>query len=414
MSGAKTWKYTGRFRVRFPKSKFESRDVDTRKLVLHQAAREHDQAVLTIRSKSLDWYRTLYSGTPVQIDWSGSTTGAGRFVGYVTHVRPYTRSANNDFEYEVVCISASWDLRKTGRKTWKNKTAPEIVQSIGKEFGFKVVTKKHALRRPQTVLSGESYWSFLHKLGERIGYALRVDQTTIYFLPVSTMVANNLSSAPYLSVSDLNSGPDWDTATIRSFTAWGGDTNECDEYSADSVAITAIDPQNGRVYTERKDPKSALKKQRKTKPRFTRFPEGTVAHSRQEAALLSQGRADNGAMSLDGRMSCIGDGSISPYKPVYLSLFQRGLSGYWIVKSVVHTVNGVDGEYTIEAVVSTDMLGKGDLPKRKRRKVRDLEEEARGGWEPSRKVTSRLKSSTPGMVNGLTLDGKTASRWVAV
>lgn len=414
MAGAKTYKYTGRFRVTFPKSRFDREDVDTRKMVLRQSAREHDQAVLTIRSKSLDWYRTLSSGAPVQIDWKGSTTGSGRFVGYVTHVRPYTRAANNNFEYEVVCISASWDLRKTGRRTWRNKSVPEIVQSIGKEFGFKVVTKPHALRRPQTVLSGESYWSFLHKLGERIGYTLRVDQTTIYFLPVSVMVANNVSTAPFFSLKDFNSGPDWDTATIQSFTAWGGDTNESEEYSSDSVAITAVDPQSGKVFTEKKDPRSALKKQKKTKPRFTRFPSGVIAHSRREAQLLSQGKADNGSMSLDGRLMAIGDGSVQPYKPVYLSLFERGLSGYWIVKSVTHTMNGVDGEYTLEAVVSTDMLGKGGLPKRKRRKVRDLAEEAKSGWEPSKKVTSRLKSSTPGMVNGLTLDGKTSARWVAV
>lgn len=414
MSGARTHKYTGRFRVRFPKSRFNEEDVDTRTLVLRQSAREHDQAVLTIRSKSLDWYRTLASGTPVQIDWKGTTTGSGRFVGYVSHVRPHRRAANNDFEYEVVCIAASWDLRRTGRKTWRNRSIPEIVQSIGKEFGFKVVTKAHPLRRPQTVLAGETYWSFLHKMGERIGYTLRVEQTTIYFLPVETMVANNLSSAPFLSIMDLNPGPDWDTATIQSFTAWGGDTNESADYSADAVAITSVDPQTGKVHTEKKDPRSALKKQKKTKPRFTRFPADVAAHSRREAQFLSQGRADNGSMSIDARILAIGDGNIQPYRPVFLSLFERGLSGYWIVKSVTHTMSGIDGDYTVEAVVSTDSLGKSSLPKRKRKKVRDLAAEAKAGWQPSKKATSRLKSSGPGMVKGLTAGGQTSARWIAV
>lgn len=414
MAGASTYKFTGRFRVRFPLSRFNTEDVSTRTMVLRQSAREHDQATLSIRSKSLDWYRTLYSGTPVQIDWKGSTTGAGRFVGYVTHVRPYVRAADNHFEFEVVCIAASWDLRRTGRRTWRNKSAPEVVQSIGKEFGFKVVTKAHPLRRPQTVLAGQSYWSFLHSLGERIGYALRVDQTTIYFLPVKTMVANNLSTAPFLTTHNFDSGPDWDAATILSFSAWGGDTNEDDEYSPDSVAITAIDPQTGKVFTERKDPNSALKKRKKAKPRFTRFPEGVAAHSRREAQLLSQGRADNGAMSLDGRLTSIGDGTIQPYKPLYLSVFDRRLNGYWITKSVTHTISGIDGEYTIEAVVSTDGLGKGGLPKRRRRKSRDIAEEAKSGWQPSKKTTSRLKTIKPGLVRGLTVDGQDAARWIAV
>lgn len=402
----------GEFRVRFPLSTVDPGEVSLMHLTIQQTAREHDQAILRVRTRRVNWGQTLATGTPIRIFWRGKSTDDNQFLGYVTHVRPFVKAADNRYEFDIVAIAASRDLRVTGKNTWKNKSVPEIVRAIGKEFGYKVVTKSHPLRRPQTVQRGETYWEFLDRLAKRIGYTLRVDRTTIFFLPLEDLVQAGLSRAPRLSTSPTVDDGDWDDASIMSFSAWGGAESESGDYSTDTAVVVAVDPATGNVIEESADPGSALKRGRKTKPRYKRY-EPVIAHNRKDAKALAKGRASGGMMAVDAQMHCIGFGSMAPYRPVYLALHEPELTGWWIVKSVTHTIDMADGLYTCDAVVSTDSLTPSAIPARTKKRHRDIKGETLKGWR-LQPTESRLKTQKKGFVKGKTSDGSNPSRWVAV
>ena len=103
----------GEFEVILPLSKLDSDDISLRHLTIKQTAREHDQAIIRLRTRTVRWTQTLSSGTPIRIFWRGKTTDDSQFVGYVTHVRPYVKSADNKFEFDIIAVAASRDLRVT-------------------------------------------------------------------------------------------------------------------------------------------------------------------------------------------------------------------------------------------------------------------------------------------------------------
>lgn len=402
----------GEFDVRLPLSRVESSDISLRQLTIKQTARQHDQAVIRLRSRTMRWAQSLSSGTPIRIFWRGRSTDDSQFVGYITHVRPYVKSADNVFEFDIVAVAASRDLRVTGKNTWKNKSAPDIVKDIGKQFGFKVVTKPHPLKRPQTVQHGETYWEFLNRLAQRIGYTLRVEQTTIFFLPLEDMIQAAVSQAPRLTTLAEEDEGDWDEATIASFSAWGGSTTESTEYSADTAIVVAVDPITGQAVEESADPGTAVKRGRRTKPPYKKY-EPVIAHNRKDAKALAQGKASNGMMAVDAQMECVGYGSLAPYRPVYLTLTEPDLNGWWIVKSVTHTIEVESGNYICDVTVSTDSLTPSAIPPRKKNRSRDVGREKLQGWKLSPAI-SKLKVTKPGFVVGKTADGQNACRWVAV
>jgi phage protein D len=394
-------------------SKIRPGTVEPVRLSVVQEARKHDVAVVVVRSLTLDWYRRLAPGAPVRLDWVGKTTGSGQFLGYVTYVKPAVKVDVNLYEMEIICTAASRALRQSAQRSWRNSTIPDIARDVGKRFGFKVITKPHPLRRPQTVQSGETYWEFLHRLARRIGYALRVEGTTLMFLPVESFVSNYRSRAPYLTSIENRRNFVEGRATIESFSALTGDTSESSEYSLDAAKVVAVLPSTGEVYTSKKSTKSATKRRRRGQPRFETSNTTVVAHSKRDADLLAQGLADNGSMAIDGRLTCMGDGSLAPYRPVYLRLPQRRLSGWWVVKSVTHNLDATTGDYRCEAVVSTDSLETSGLAPRAPRKTRDLSSEYVNGWKPGGNK-SRLKTVKTGFVEGNTSSEGMKSTWVAV
>jgi phage protein D len=399
----------GEFRIVLPLSKADWGEFSLLRMQVYQTARKHDQAIIRVRAKTANWGNTLATGTPIKVYWRGENTDAGTFVGYVTHIKPRGKTENHRFEFDIISVAASWDLRKTDSEVWKNKSAPEIVKDIGKKLGYKVVTKQHSLKRPVTAQRAESYWEFMSRLAERIGYALRVDQTTIFFLPLSEYVAAGLSRAEKLNAIPGN--PEDPAGNVEEYTAWGGDVSEDPVYSSDTTDVIAIDPVTGKPYEVSSDPQSAVKRNKKTKPRYRRRV-SVPAHNRAEAKSIADGAAANGAMAIDTKASCRGSGSLTPYRPVYLELGDAELNGWWIVKSVVHTIDAETSQYMCDVVVSTDSLDPSSVAKPKGRKRRDVNAELRSNLKltPAR---SRLVKTNSSPVLGKTSGGKNSSKWVA-
>jgi hypothetical protein len=400
----------GWFSVSFPLSRLERREVFYMGVRIQQKIRQHDTAVVRIRSTRGRWFDTFYDGAPVKITYAGRDGVVGTFIGYVTKVRPVQgEGIKGRHIRDIVCVAASRELRKTDRHTYSSMTAPEIVAKIAKKAGFAVVSKQHGLRRPTVVHGGETYWEFLTKLAKRTGYVLRVEGTTLYFMPLPDMVKAFLSRAPYLSDSTIPIEGGREPRNVFSVDMWVGAASDDPENLSDDASFTAVEPATGRVHVVSERPGSAVRRGRTSQSGFTRYPGGVAAHSRSDAKLLAKGAADNGMLAFDTKMTVAGSAALVPYHPLLLSVVDHPLSGTMVVKEVTHEFTS-SNHYECEVVASTDSVdGSGSTPAR-RRATRDTGAELALGFAPDMTATSRLK------VTKVVLGGNprgTQGKWVA-
>lgn len=399
--------FKGSFQVSMPLSTLDSR-IDFRSVEIHQEIDKQDLAVVEARSRFVRYFETMAPGTPIRITYRDRAGGSGQFVGYISKVSATTKASNNQYAKQIVCVAASREFRNTARNTWRNRTAPEIVQDIGRRTGFRVVTKQHPLRRKQIVQGGDTYWEVLTKLARMTGYVLRAEGTTLYFLPLKDMVAAFASTAPI--AADTTMADTYKVSAVEVEATLGNTSDDADDAS-DAAVVVAVGPNDLNATTAREVPNSAFRNRRTSTSTYERYNPAVVAHTRQDAKLLAKGMADRGMMAYDGRVFGQGDPLIAPYRPIYVATKDRNIRGYWIVKRVVHRIE--NGQYTCETTISTDEVS----PQRSapaQRKYRDIRQELSQGWSPFLNNSSRLQVLEPGFVSGVTFraDSRVA-RWVA-
>lgn len=404
----KTPNFRGSFTVSFPMSRMTG-SVNYRAVEIHQDIEQHDMAVITTRSRFNDYYRTLYPGTPVVINYQNNLGSNGTFVGYVAKVEPDVKMIKDQYERRLVCVSASREFRNTARNVWRNRTAPEIVQEIGKQLGFKVVTKQHGLRRKHISQSGDTYWELLVKLAKMTGYVLRAEGTTLYFLPLKDMVKGFASVAPV--VADLSMYDRYRVGVLEVSVNIGNTSDDEDDLS-DAAVVVGFGPNDTDPQDVKEVPGSVIRSRRATTAAYEKFSPGVVAHSRKDAQLLAKGMADRGLLAHDGFVEGQGDPAIAPYRPMYIASRDPNINGYWIVKKVVHKI--VVNKYTCETTISADEVSpQRALPPAAR--FRDLASESEQGWSPFVGQTSRLKQLSQSFVAGKTFrEDSRVAQWVAV
>lgn len=307
---------------------------------------KHDVCTVVFHSYFSSYSSTLGPGTPVVVQY-GSRRRSASFIGNIAKMSP-SRKIGSMYEHTIVCVAASRQLRVTARNTWRNKTGPEVVQEIGKKLGFKVVTKQHSLRKKTITQTGGSYWAFLTDLAKMCGYAIRVEDTTIYFLPIGEMVKLFSSSAPQASY-----GSSANKTNIIRFSASLGNTSDDPEDLADSATVTSFGPEDTGFVDVTEYPSSAVRGRKKYIATYERSNPRTIAYTREEARALAKGMADRGQMAYDAQLDCTGEPGLAPYHPVYIASGSSDTSGWWVVKRVRHYISDKK-EYVCEAVVSTD------------------------------------------------------------
>lgn len=399
--------FRGSFRVELPLSDI-TEAVDYRSLIVTQAMERHDVAEIVIRSRYEEYFDTLYAGSPVRIEY-GTWDATAVFLGYIAKVVP-TEKVNGDvYERRIQCVAASREFRNTARHTWRNRTAPEIVQDIGDRMGFRVITRQHGLRRKHVSMGGDTYWETLVKLARMTGYVLRADGTTLYFLPLKDMIASFASTSPVLAdVSMIN---DYWVTALEINTAMGNTSDDNDDLS-DAAVVVSLGPNDSDASEAREVPESVVRRRRATSSTYEKFNPSVVAHTARDARLLAKGMADRGMLAYDGRVYGQGDPYIVPYRPVFLATADQAIRGYWVVKEVTHKIT--NDAYTCETIISTDEISpqRADPPPTR---FRDLSAEATQGWSATEIDRSTLRVLSPSFVSGSTFrpDSRIA-QWVSV
>lgn len=343
----------GWYRVQFLKAQITGR-ITWLSMEILQDVDKHDVCIVKFTSYQKSYEGVIEPGTPVNIEY-GANRSAATFIGNVAKISP-SKKLEGVYHHQITIAAASRQLRVTSRNTWRNKTAPEVVRDLGKKLGFKVVTKQHSLRKKTITQTGGSYWEFLTGLAKMCGYVLRVQGTTIYFLPLADMVRAYRSGAPVLAYGHTGD----DTTRIFEFTASVGNTSDDPEDLADAATVTAFGPDDKAAADITEYPGSAVRRRKKYISTYERSNPTIVAYTRQEARALARGMADRGQMAFDAQLESAGDPGLAPFRPVYINSGSPMTTGWWIVKSVRHTFS--NGEYQCESVVSTDEVSRETSP----------------------------------------------------
>jgi len=76
-----------------------------------------------------------------------------------------------------------------------------------------------------------------------------------------------------------------------------------------------------------------------------------------ESKLLADGYSNVHKWQHRAKVLLVGDPALRPYDPIYLDGLPNGMSGYWIVLSIIHRFGGSPANYVVEVEVGTDILG---------------------------------------------------------
>lgn len=194
------WESTARhssFSVNFPKT--PSTELLLIGAELFQEIDSHDILVLEFKGKPFLDSTIVVSGDPVEFVYT-SGPNSSKFNGYVYTLEP--SSGTEAHSTTVTCVSASYLLKNTDQRVYKNTTADGVVSKVAAKHGMQAVTQRHPRIRESIVQAGQSDWQLLRRLAKQAGFALRAENTTLTFVSKDKIYNEKKPSAPYFKYED--------------------------------------------------------------------------------------------------------------------------------------------------------------------------------------------------------------------
>ena len=350
-------RYGANFKVIFP-------DFPTFKLApqwfrLTQTQGKQDVIEIFYGSFDNHFQKALKTGVLFKVQWD-TKYAKNEWVGYVYNGDSISQ-ATLKRNATLRGVGASFPLKEGGNQIWKNKTAPEIVQDICKQYKLKTVVDKSNVRFGMQSLVGITKWEKIQELANRIGFQVYVNGTTLYFQRIDKLIDQFMSVIPVFSYNDgtISSEVVLDAQTLDHFTAKIGDLSETGNYVKKDKIIHGINPVTGKSHSHTAKPTKVGKNVRTNvvESLFKEVSTTVVAETKSMAKELSEGMAHLARFSMHGEGKGQGDPRISPYKTIELNGTGTETDGFWVVKSVEHFVT-YDGRYTVNFTCMTDGLGK--------------------------------------------------------
>jgi hypothetical protein len=195
-----------------------------------------------------------------------------------------------------------------------------------------------------------------------------VKDAVLYFQDIDEVIDKQVGSIPLLNFETEFAPPFHSPIerTLDKFEPIVSDLVEDDDQPRKSnKLLSGIDPITAKVYGTKKAPTSS-KGLKKAQSEII-FDDNTsfdVTNSKMFADSLAKGKADRARMSMPAKFLSQGDARIRPYGVVEISGIDETTDGYWLVRSVTHTMNKV-GHYQCEGVLVTDGRGLKTQPARR-------------------------------------------------
>lgn len=327
---------------------------------LVQRQGSHEVLTLEFRNIIPTWMMSIKTGIPVQFEWTQGKQSS-TWVGYVSFISKES-SAQRNQPMTIRCVGASFALKQSVQRVFRNKSIQDTARIIASENGFSFVgdTIPNQVRYEQLVISGESYWEWLQKRAASIGCVVYVSGTRMFFKKFTSLINLGSTNVPLLQMWD-NSIPATavgDDRTLSYFKILSGEYIEGSTEPRSQKLSGGIDPLTGKAFYAKATPKKSKDALRKTTsdvlfddPITTRVVHGPVM-----ARSIAEGAAFLAQFSVPAKAIGQGDPRIRPYFPVYIDGTGTDSDGYWMVDEAIHEFH-ISGEYRVKLRLLTDGIG---------------------------------------------------------
>lgn len=323
------------------------------KAVLIQKVNEHEIMVLSFK----DWtplYDTIKPGSPVKVTISGNSNRRD-FVGYVHHLQP-SLTPGEKFT-EVVCIGGSFPMKQASQKTYRDHTADQVIRQMAIKHKLNYVGQPHPRVYELISQAGYTDWQLAVRLAKQCGYTLRVENTDLYFEPILNDYETYRDQAMHFV---LRESSDIRGSNLYSFQPLVGDSIEYEGEMKAAVAVSGVDRFSKVPMSQTKQKRNKTTKIKRQDEFFDRFNSLAVTPNPSIAKFEAEAAEARNSFPYRGVAEVLGDPSLRPNMPVYISGVGRNYSGYWTILGTEHIL--VESErnamsYTTSMTLGTDSLG---------------------------------------------------------
>lgn len=347
------------FKVTFPTFS-AARPVQPSLVQLVQRQGAHEILTLEFRNTIPSWMLSIKTGIPVKLEWNQGRQN-NTWVGYISFISKES-SAQRSQPMIIRCVGASFVLKQSVQRVFRNKTIQDVARQIAQENGLSFVGDSipNEVRYEQLVIAGESYWEWLQLNASQIGCVVYVTGTRMFFKRITSLINLGSTNVPILQM--------WDTAipatavgvdrTLSYFKIISGEYVEGKAEPRSQKISGGVDPLSGKAFYAKATPKKSREALRKTVSDvlFDDPITNRVVHGPTMARSIAEGAAFLAQFSVPAKAIGQGDPRIKPYFPVYIDGTGTDSDGYWMVEEAIHEFH-ISGEYKVKLRLLTDGLG---------------------------------------------------------
>lgn len=321
---------------------------------LNQDRYAHEVAVVRFR----DWdvrYNFIKPKDPVRCIIRGKDS-IREFTGYIHDIKPDI-SPGKQF-VELTLIGASYKLKQARQRVYYDTTASEVIRQIAREYNFSTYNVvDHPRVYPQIVQAGHTDLELMTKLAKQCGYTLRIQNTSIFFEPLTAEYTRGRASSPSFIMRDSN---DPKGSTLYSFKVLLGESTRYADAYRSNAQVGGVDPDTADANIVVNNTRPDALREIADEALFDSFATNITAPTASEAAYEAYAIEQRNRFPYRAMVEVAGTADISPDKSVYLSGIGPEYSGYWIVLSAQHRIVEEAQnilKYTTILTLGTDSLG---------------------------------------------------------
>jgi len=321
---------------------------------LNQERYAHELVVVKFR----DWdvrYNYIKPTDPVKCVIRGKDS-TREFVGYIHDIKPDI-SPGKQF-VELTLIGASYQLKQARQRVYYDTTASEVVKQIVRANNWSTNNiQNHPRVYSQIVQAGHTDLELMTKLAKQSGYTLRIQNTSVFFEPLTAEYSRIRSSAPSFVMRESN---DPRGSTMYSFKLLLGESTKYVDAYKSNAQIGGVDPRTNNISIVVNTARPNVTRETYITEYFDSFATNVTAPGADAAAYEAYAIDQRNRFPYRAQVEVVGTADISPDKPVYLSGIGPEYSGYWIVLSAQHKIVEESQNilrYTTVLNIGSDSLG---------------------------------------------------------
>ena len=316
----------------------------------------HDTAVITLRGE-IQNVPELQPGTPVRMQYGWANVDLDTFYGYVDHTETHYHWSTPDASHyeDVVCLGVSYALKDPFVGAWSNAPASAVAQKIASQYYLSSVIEPDDYVWPQLASPGDSAWSYLKHLANKIGYGLSVNQSMLRFMSVDTAVSQFWPSMPMFRTRDA--APNFAFQSISSFQVVQGDAMPLPNRHKAVRQINGMDLTTGRIIGAVNDGSHQLLGSTRVYPFFGQQISDTVVNSQGMAQAALQGMSQSNRFAYQATATLSGLTTVKQDTPILISGIDANQDGMWWVQEVTHKIESTG--YSMDVCLGRDSLGDG-------------------------------------------------------